>query len=83
VTQFLSLLFYIPGQATVIRDDNGRSRGFGFVTFSTSKEAQSAITHLNDKVLEGNRIGITLANPNSSCDGKNWKGGLSNATPLL
>lgn len=33
----------------VMRDDTGRSRGFGFVTFSTRDEADAAMAGLNDQ----------------------------------
>jgi len=47
----------------VMRDrDTGRSRGFGFVTYSTEQEAQAAIG-LSDQELDGRRIKVNLANP--------------------
>lgn len=34
----------------VMRDrDTGRSRGFGFVTYSTSQEAESAVNQMNEQ----------------------------------
>lgn len=42
--------------------DTGRSRGFGFVTYSSGMEAQSAITNLNEQELDGRRIKVNLAN---------------------
>ncbi len=42
--------------------DTGRSRGFGFVTFGSANEAQTAITSLNEQELDGRRIRVNLAN---------------------
>ena len=49
--------------------DTGRSRGFGFVTFSTSQEASAAIAGLNGQELDGRRIRVNLANARGSGGG--------------
>ncbi len=50
-------------QSIVMRDrDTGRSRGFGFVTYSTADEANAAIGGLNEQELDGRRIKVNLAN---------------------
>ena len=48
-------------EAKVITDrDTGRSRGFGFVTFSNPDEAQKAL-EMNGRELDGRTIRVDLA----------------------
>jgi RNA recognition motif-containing protein len=42
--------------------DTGRSRGFGFVTYGTSQEADAAISAMNEADLDGRRIKVNVAN---------------------
>ncbi|KXK08532.1 MAG: RNA recognition motif domain containing protein [Microgenomates bacterium OLB22] len=50
--------------AVVLRDRfNGRSRGYGFVEFTTEEDAQRAIDELNEKELDGRAIRVSEAKP--------------------
>ncbi|XP_060761219.1 polyadenylate-binding protein 1-A-like [Neoarius graeffei] len=43
------------------KDENGKSRGFGFVRFARHEDAQRAVTVMNGKVLNGKRVYVTRA----------------------
>lgn len=49
--------------------DTGRSRGFGFVTYGSSQEADAAISGLNEQELDGRRIKVNIANARPSGGG--------------
>ena len=50
--------------ARVIEDRmTGRSRGFGFVTMTNAEEAKKAIDELNDSEVDGRRLTVNEAQP--------------------
>jgi RNA recognition motif-containing protein len=71
--------FEAHGQVTdakVISDrDTGRSRGFGFVTFSTASEAAGAITAMDGSDLDGRTIRVNEANDRGAGGGGGGRGG--------
>ncbi|MBI3623459.1 RNA-binding protein [Candidatus Pacearchaeota archaeon] len=51
-------------EATVVVNRySGRSKGFGFVTFSSADSAQKAISEMNEKDVQGRRITVKPAMP--------------------
>jgi RNA recognition motif-containing protein len=62
--------------ATVITDRfSGQSRGFGFVEMATTEDAQSAISQLNGRELDGRRITVEISNPQAPRPGGGRSGG--------
>jgi cold-inducible RNA-binding protein len=51
----------VTSVAVVIDHMSGRSRGFGFVEFSTSEEGQAAMSELNGTSLDGREIVVNEA----------------------
>ncbi|GKZ40099.1 protein phosphatase PP2A regulatory subunit B, partial [Aspergillus brasiliensis] len=47
--------------ATLSRDQEGKSRGFGFVNFSTHDSAQAAVEEMNDKEIRGQKLYVGRA----------------------
>jgi RNA recognition motif-containing protein len=62
--------------ATVITDRfSGQSRGFGFVEMNSAEEAQTAISQLNGRDLDGRRITVEISNPQAPRSGGGRPGG--------
>jgi RNA recognition motif-containing protein len=48
---------------------NGKSKGFGFVEFSSAEEAQAAVDKFNNTELDGRNIFVDIARPNEKSGG--------------
>lgn len=54
-------------EAVIIKDrHSGRSKGFGFVTFTTDEAAQKAIAEMDGKELQGRSVKVNEAKPMES-----------------
>ncbi|MCR1792274.1 RNA recognition motif domain-containing protein [Leptospira sp. WS58.C1] len=70
--QTLRQVFEVHGaiqEANVVVDrETGKSRGFGFVTFSDQDSAQTAVAELNGKDIDGRNIVVSVAEERSRSD---------------
>ena len=63
-------------EAKVIMDrDTGRSRGFGFVTFTNAGDADNAISEMDGSTLDGRSLKVNEAHERSPRGGGGGGGG--------
>jgi RNA recognition motif-containing protein len=78
-SQDLESLFAEAGtvqSASVVEDrETGRSRGFGFVEMSSKEEAQTAISSLDGKEVDGRSLKVNEAKPREDRGGFGGGGG--------
>lgn len=59
--------FGTPKHVRIVRDARGLSKGFGYIAFETTEQAQSAIAELNQQLFEGRRLMVSFAHsPNAA-----------------
>lgn len=61
------------------RQNQGRSKGFGFVTFATEESAKQAVEQMNEQEIEGRKIIVNVARPKE--ESRNGGGFRSNRRP--
>lgn len=69
----------LEAKVIVDRDNNGQSKGFGFVTLETEEMAQTCITELNGKEVMGREIFVNVAKPQVKRDSN--RGGFGGGRP--
>ncbi len=78
-SQDLETMFAEAGtvqSANVVEDrETGRSRGFGFVEMSSKEEAQTAISTLDGKEVDGRNLKVNEAKPRENRSGGGGGGG--------
>ena len=52
----------------------GKSRGFAFVEFATSEEANKAVEQFHNKEFQGRALTVNIARPREECPPR-WSGG--------
>jgi predicted Zn finger-like uncharacterized protein len=52
------------GEVSLVRDDDGRPRGFGFVTFRNKEDGEKAMNELNGMAVRGRSIAVRESNNN-------------------
>lgn len=50
------------GEAIMVRDETGRSRGFGFVTMRNKEDGEKAIVELDGADLKGRNLNVRPSN---------------------
>jgi len=63
---FASCGTVVSAKVILDREQNNRSKGFGFVEMSTEEEAKKAIDTMNGKEVDGRTITVSEARPQES-----------------
>jgi RNA recognition motif-containing protein len=56
----------------------GKSRGFAFVEFATSEEANKAVEQFHNKEFQGRALTVNVARPREERGGSRWGNGRGN-----
>lgn len=72
---FFSQVGQVESARVVFDKMSNRSKGFGFVEFSTEEEAKKAVDELNGKELDGRAINIDFARESADRPRREFGGG--------
>jgi RNA recognition motif-containing protein len=65
----------VASAQVIVDRDTGRSKGFGFVEMGTDSEAQSAISAMHGKEVDGRPLTVNEARPKEDRGGGGFGGG--------
>jgi cold-inducible RNA-binding protein len=65
----------VQSASVVIDRDSGQSRGFGFVEYASSAEAQTAVDAMNGTMVDGRNLNVNVARPREDSRGGGGGGG--------
>ncbi len=61
--EFFSKCGDVTESTVIVNRFSGRSKGFGFVTFTNKKDAEKAIAEMDGKEIQGREIRVRSARP--------------------
>lgn len=67
--------------SVVIDRDSGQSRGFGFVEYSSSAQAEQAVEAMNGTMVDGRTLNVNIARPREGGGGGGGAGRSSGGRP--
>ncbi|HVZ33165.1 MAG TPA: RNA-binding protein [Polyangiaceae bacterium] len=65
----------VQSASVVIDRETGQSRGFGFVEYGSSAEAQRAVEAMNGQMVDGRTLNVNVARPREGGPGGGGGGG--------
>ncbi len=68
---------------TIDLHETGRSRGFGFVSFESTEQAQAAIDGMNEQDLDGRTVRVNMANERPAGGNRGGFGGCKQSPPYF
>jgi RNA recognition motif-containing protein len=71
----------VQSASVVIDRDSGQSRGFGFVEYGSSAEAQQAVDAMNGMLVDGRTLNVNIARPREEGRGGGGGGGGGGGRP--
>ncbi|HEX6177830.1 MAG TPA: hypothetical protein VF057_05690 [Thermoanaerobaculia bacterium] len=64
----LAAKFGAPTSSSIVRERDGQSKGFAFLEFASSDEAQAALSGMNGQEVAGRALKVSLARKQAPVD---------------